>query len=215
MTLRLTAVLKFAALASLMGLFACTARVPRISDSPPRLNDRAAEKAYREALDRFSDARELYDLFDTRIFAATTFQSEAFRRARTKREALFKRLPQDAYQARLAEEVAEAQKHHEFFFGAHVNNREVDDFDRPNSIWRIALRTPTGEVVATEIERVGRASEAMRAYYPYMDTFWTGYRVRFPVTTPDGQPTIPADADTVIFRLSSSLGQADFDVAAN
>lgn len=199
---------------ALTGLVSCTARVPRISDSPPKVSDRSAEKAYKAVLDRFTAQREIYDLFDTRLFAATTYQSEAFRRAKTQREALFKRLPQDVYQAALAEELAEAREHHEFFLGVHVNERKYDDFDRPDTIWRISLRTPTGEVIPTDVERLGRGDEAMRAYYPYMDTFWTAYRVRFPITNAEGQPTIPEDAETIVFRLSSSLGHDDFTVQA-
>lgn len=194
-------------------LSSCSLKPPRVTGTAPRLQDREAEKAYQAVLDRYTARKEIYDLFDTRLFSAATYQSETFRRAKALRMAAFRRLDQKAYEAELARELAEANERHTFFFGAHVNEISYDDFDRRDSVWRITLTTPAGEFSPVEVVRVGRGDEAMRAYYPYMDAFWTAYEIHFPKQTSEGAPTIPEGTDQIVLRLSSSLGNADFPVS--
>jgi hypothetical protein len=182
---------------------------PQVGEKAPTLADGAAENAYREILERASDRRELYDVLDTRMFAAATYQSATFREARARRHAAFQKLPADLLEKNLAEERAALATHHELFFGAHVNEPRFDDFDRGNSIWRIALVTANGEVAPAKIERIGRATLDMRALYPYMGDFWTAYRIVFPLRRADGTEVIPADAEKVTLKVASTLGSAE------
>ncbi len=202
--------------AALLGALAsgCVTTPPTIGEEPPTLKDEQAEQAYQAILARYSDRAEIYQGFDTRLFAGTTLQTPAFREARVRRLAEFQRIPAPHVEALLAEEQAEAAQAHEFFLGVHVNDYRYDDFDRPNSIWRVSLLTPRGEVRPSAIRRVGRANLHMRATYPYLGVFWVGYQVRFPTTLPDGSPVIPPGTERVTLRLASTLGAADLEVGA-
>ncbi len=192
----------------------CTTTPPTIGDPGPKLTDPRAEKAYQEILDRFSDRAEIYDGFDTRLFAGTTFQSMAYREARVRRLAKFKFLPQARVEEMLEKERAEAEQFHEFILGVHVNDYRFDDFDRKDSIWRVVMMTPSMEVEPVSIERIGRANLNMRAMYPYMGVFWVAYRVRFPKALADGTPVIPERASHIHMRLASTLGHAELRVHA-
>jgi hypothetical protein len=188
----------------------CSLRPPRVGAPGPELPNPDAERAYQEVLARYTSHRELYALFDTRMLAAVTYQALVFREARVRRLGLFQAQPAELVAKNLADEEAEASQYHDFFLGAHLNEYRYDDFDRKDSIWRIALVTPAGELVPSSVERIGRSNLNLRAFYPYLDDFWVAYRIRFPRVTASGAPVVPGDASTLVLRVASVLGKADF-----
>lgn len=203
-------------LAALMvALAGCVSTPPTLGDPAPVLKDERQELAYHDVLERYTDRAELYSGFDTMLFAAATLQTPVFREARLHRAATFKSFTPEQVQALLTQEMAEAVKTHEFFLGVHVYNYRYEDFDRPASIWNMVMVTPAGEVHPLSVERLGRADMEMRAYYPYMGTFWVGYRVRFPITFPDGTPVILPETERVVLRMASSLGKVEMRVHAH
>ena len=200
---------------ALLALAGCARVPPSVGEPAPTLRDLDAERAYQQTLARYSDRGEIYALFDTRLFAGATLQTPAFREARVRRQAAFELLPPAKVDALLADEQAQAAQAHELFLGVHVNEQRYDDFEQRDSIWRVVLVTPSGEVTPERVQRLGRADLPMRAYYPYTGEFWVGYRVRFPLQHADGTPVIPPDAKRVTLRLASTLGQLDLDVGAH
>jgi hypothetical protein len=201
--------------ALLMALMGCVSTPPTLGDAPPGFRDERKELGYQEVLEKYTARAELYSGFDTVMFAAATLQTQAFREARVRREATFKSLTQERVQEILTQELAEAAKTHEFFLGVHVFNYRYEDFDRPSSIWNVVMVTPAGELKPVSVERVGRADLEMRSFYPYMGTFWVGYRVRFPTTYPDGRPVITSGMERVVLRMASSLGKVEMRVHAH
>jgi hypothetical protein len=201
--------------AALVALLAssCVMRAPTVGDPAPTLSDLSAEREYMRVLERYSARAEMYHLFDTRAFVAATLLAPTFREAKARRLAAFRSETPSELEARLEQARVEAAQAHEFFVGMHVNEPRYDDLDRANSIWRIALVTPAGEVLPTRVERVGRSSLDMRAIYPYMDPFWVGYRVRFPREVA-GQPVVPPGTEQVVLQIASTLGKANLVVAA-
>lgn len=195
-----------AALALALG--ACASAVPPMGDPPPRLTDARAERSYQELLARRSARADSYAGFDTRLFASATLQTPDFREARVRRMAAFKKLTVEETEALLAQERAEAELGPEFFLGVHVNDMRFDTLDRKDGIWRVALVTPAGEALAAKVERIGRSNLDLRAFYPYLGTFWTAYRVRF------APGALPADAERAVLRVSSTVARVDLDVAA-
>lgn len=205
--------LRLAAL--VVALAGCVSTPPTLGDPAPVMKDERQELAYQQVLDRYTDRAELYSGFDTMLFAAATLQTPVFREARLHRAATFKSFTPEHVQELLTQEMAEAVKTHEFFLGVHVYNYRYEDFDRPASIWNMVMATPAGEVHPISVERLGRADMEMRAYYPYMGTFWVGYRVRFPTTLPDGKPLILPETERVVLRMASSLGKVEMRVHAH
>ncbi|WP_408889909.1 hypothetical protein VZQ01_35340 [Myxococcus faecalis] len=207
---------KLLATGALLGaLVGCSSLPPiAVGEQAPTLKDENAESRYRALLAKYTGHQEIYDGFDTRLFAGATLQTWTFREARVKRQAAFQVLPDAKVAELLAEERAESSQVHEFFLGVHVNDYRYLDFDFRRSIWRLALVTPAGEVTPVRIRRLGRADLEMRAYYPYTNVFWVGYEVQFPTVMASGQPVIPPGTEHVTFRLASSLGQAEMKVSA-
>ena len=192
----------------------CSFTPPTVGEPGPSLPSAAEEKAYQSTLERYTDHAEVYDLFNTRFFAAITYQSWPFRESRVHRLAIFQVQPPALVEKKLAAERSAFESSHEFFFGVHLNNYRYDDFDRKDSIWRIALVTDGAETTPVSVERVGRSDLNMRAIYPYMDEFWVAYRIRFPRQTASGQPVIPPGTQRFTVRMASTIGKAEFHFPA-
>jgi len=187
----------------------CASTPPRVGEKGASVPSSAEEKAYQETLEHYTDHAEVYDLLNLHMFAAVTFQSWPFREARVHRLATFQVQPQTIVEKNLAIERSAFDSFHEFFFGVHIPYYRYDDFDRRNSMWRIALVTDAGETTPTSVERLGRSDLNMRAIYPYMDDFWVAYRIRFPRSTASGEPVIPAGTKRIMVRIASTLGKAE------
>ncbi len=175
-------------------------RVPRIGDPAPTARDDAAEVAYQEVLSRVSDRKAIYQGLDTVVFISATWQSEEFVAARVARTAAFRGLGKLEHEQMLKTERDKLKDDTVFFFGVHANDPRTDDFDRSNSIWSLSLMTSEGQLRPVEVRRVGRATADMRSLYPYMDTFWVGYEVRFINARPPFK-----------LKVASSLGEANLE----
>lgn len=186
-------------------------RVPLVGERAPRLRDMKAEEDYAQTLDRFSAHAQIYDGADTRAFLACTYQSDEFVTARVTREGQFRAEPGPVVAEHVAQAKQELAPFHEFFLAVHVNNPRYDDFDRRGSIWRVALVTPGGEAVPSELVRIGRSTLNLRALYPYFDDFWVAYRVRFPRLV-GSSPLVPPEAAQATLKVASPLGRADLTV---
>jgi len=187
-------------------LSACALSPPRVGEPGPSSSDSELESQYRAALKRYTGESELYSFFDTRMFVAATYQSWEFRQVRVKRMGVFKAQPPAVVEQNLQAEREEAEKFHDFFLAAHVNEPRFDDFDKRDSIWRIALVGSSTEATPALIRRVGRSDLNMRALYPYAGEFWVGYHVRFPKEAMSIAP-----GDRFVLRAASTLGKAEME----
>lgn len=201
--------MKWLLAAALALLSACaTGRIPRVpGDPPPAVADDAAERAYQAVLERYTSARGVYDNLESRLFFQATWLSPRFSAERVRREGLFKAWPKAELDQKLAVEQQRLSDATEFFFAVHANDYRYDDFDRPNTAWRMVLVVGGEELAPTSIERLGRTTFEMRSYYSYMENFWVGYRVRFPVRT-------LKPGETMTLKLASAMGQAELPYTA-
>jgi hypothetical protein len=206
----------FACAVAAAGPWACRSGPPIIGDPPPTLDDPDAEQIYREILDRYTGRGEIYTGLDTQLFAGATYQSWPFRQARVKRLARFQRMSVEEIEARLKQERADWEQKYVFDLGAWVEDPKFDDFDRKDSVWRIALVADGGgELLPIDVRRESRVDQNIRAIYPYMGTFWVKYRVVFPRQGPDGAPLLPNGTKAFTLRLASALGRADLHMQAD
>lgn len=183
-------------------------RAPHVPGDPaPAVKDSAIEQRYQATLERFTGHGAVYDYLDTKSFFQATWQSPQFIETRVERTAMFKSMPPDERTSMLNAENARVEDATEFFFAAHLNDSKFDDFDRPNSIWRLALLAHGQEFKAVSIDRIGRTDVTIRSIYSYMESFWVGYRVRFP-------KVLLAPGQKMTLRAASPLGKADLDFTA-
>jgi hypothetical protein len=203
------------ALAALAVLCGCTPlRPPRAGERGPQVPDPQKEEQYKTTIERYTSRAEIYDQLDTRVFTAVTYQSWPFREARVRRLGIFQVQPPSLVERNLANERANFESFHEFFFGVHVNNYRFDDFDRKDTIWRMVIVTREGETIPLTVQRIGRSDLNLRAMYPYLDEFWVAYWMRFPRKTAFGTDVIPPGTSRFTLRIASTIGRADFTFPA-
>jgi hypothetical protein len=188
-------------LAALLLSGCASGHIPRVpGDPPPAVSDAEAERNYQTVLEKFTAEQGVYDNLDTRVFFRATWQSPAFSAARVRREGLFKSWPSALLEQKLGEEAQRLADVTEFFFAVHANDYRFDDFDRPNTMWRFVLVVGNDEIAPATVERLGRTNTEMRSYYSYMESFWVGYRVRFPRKV---------SGEKFSLKLASALGKAE------
>jgi hypothetical protein len=185
-----------------------------VGDPAPQLADYASEEKYLALLDHYTGKAEIYSGFDTQLFAGVTYQTWEFREARVKRLALFRSMTPDEIASLLTRERAEYEKYNVFVLGTWTVDSRFDDFDKRDSVWRIALVLDGEEVLPVDVVRVSRVTQDVRAIYPYMGNFWVQYRARFPRYRKDGSPLIRPGTRRVKLVLASSLGKAEMFTSA-
>lgn len=180
-----------------------TGHIPRIpGDPPPAVSDNEAERNYQDLLAKFTAEQGVYDNLDTKLFFRATWLSPAFSAARVRREGLFKSWPSAMLETKLSEEEKRLTDVTEFFFAVHANDYRFDDFEKPNTMWRFVMVVGGEEIAPATIERLGRTNTEMRSYYSYMESFWVGYRVRFPRKV---------NGEKFSLKLASALGKAELN----
>jgi hypothetical protein len=161
---------------------------------------------YEEVLGRWTRKDEVYDGLDSKLFVFVTFHSPEFRRAFLLRHTdVYGKGSEEA--SRLMLTSPEAEENLEFFFSASTASPQWNDFNQPDSIWRITLEGEDGERVDGKIEKL-KTTANLRVIYPYISDYARTYAVRFPRMTPMGQAVISAGTRRFTLRISSALGEA-------
>lgn len=160
---------------------------------------------YEDVLGLWSRADEVYYKLDSVLFAHATFHSSEVRRAfALEHPNVYGPGSEEARRLLLLRPDAEAA--HEFFLSASTREQSWNDFDKPDSIWRITLQTDELPAVDGQVERV-KTSANLRVIYPYITDFARTYSVRFPLTV-DGQPVLGPTTKVMRLSIISALGTA-------
>lgn len=112
----------------------------------------------------------------------------------------------DAEQAEkmLAESKVNEQKEVEFIAGVYTGDKRWNDFEKENSIWKVALRTPDGRWISpSSIEKLKPDKMKDSHIFPFITEWKFIYRITFPRQELAG-------ADTFSLRFTSMVGEAAF-----
>lgn len=199
---------RVAVLAAACFMSCAGARIPRVpGDPPPQVQNAEEEREYQELLEYSTRSRAVYDQLDTKVFFQVTWQSPQFAAARVRREAQFKGMPQSEHAQQWLTEENRLADATEFLLAVHANDYRFDDFDKPQSMWRMVLVSQGEEILPVSVVRLGRTTTELRAYYSHLESFWVAYRVRFP------HRDWSAGAGPSL-KIASPLGQAEFSFSA-
>ncbi|MCB9645545.1 MAG: hypothetical protein H6730_02950 [Deltaproteobacteria bacterium] len=161
---------------------------------------------YEEILQAWTRSDEVYHDLDSVLFAHATFHSSEVRRAFGLRHPVMYG-PGSEEASRLLLTGPDAELHHEFFFSGATHLPEWNDFDKPDSIWRITLQADDREPVEAQVERI-KTNANLRVIYPYITDYAKTYRLRFPLTTPEGDPVLTPRTRVMHLTITSALGTA-------
>jgi hypothetical protein len=177
--------------------------------------DPQLEGEYGAALRKWTRTVTLYSGLETRAFVRVVYLAPEFVAAQAQELSRMRaELPDQAAQtlARLREEYRQPS----FFAVAYVPDKTANDFNEPDSVWRIAVNLGLGERKPDRVQRFDRPFNAeLRALYPYLDEYSTAYLMKFPEPAPPqlGPAPAPADRFTPVeahMVIAGALGKMDF-----
>jgi hypothetical protein len=106
--------------------------------------------------------------------------------------------------------LSETQDSHRFYVALYGSNVRWADLTRANSSWIVRLIDDEGnETAPLSIELIARPGPLERRYFPYSTVWRNVFRIKFPTTTPGGQPTIAPDSRWFGLRFAGAEGNEE------
>jgi hypothetical protein len=165
---------------------------------------------YGDALKKWTRTVTLYSGLEARAFVRVVYLSPQFVNVQAQEISRMRaELPDQAEQTltRMRQEYRQPS----FFAVAYFPDKTANDWNEPQSVWRIAVNLGLGERAPDRVVRYERPFNAeMRALYPYLDEYSTAYQLRFPAseTPPAAAQFVPNELYLVV---AGALGAMRFN----
>lgn len=171
----------------------------------------AGGEDYFRALDRFSRGQKVYSGLETRLYMNATFKTVEFRRAWAGRYAASYELSEDLAKALTDREVEQGLAYNEFFFTAYTPDDALNDFDRPDSVWKLYIEDAQGRRARPlSIAAVDKSEPVIREFFPYFDLWSRAYTVRFPKYADSGDEIDP-EKGPVKLIVTGVMGRGELE----
>ncbi|MBS2020635.1 MAG: hypothetical protein JST00_47715 [Deltaproteobacteria bacterium] len=196
--------------AILVSLGAASCSEPKVSlTTGPR---EYTDSDYAQVLERWTRTKNLIEVseLDNLLTVTATFESWDFRWAYVVKYANDYRLTVEQRRTLLEKTLAETQDAHRFYVALYGTNHRWADLTRANSSWIVRLIDDEGnETAPLSIELISRPGPLEKRYFPYSTVWRHVFRIKFPTTTPNGQPTIASDARWFGLRFAGAEGNQE------
>src|SRR5688572_7886576 len=167
---------------------------------------------YAQVLERWTRTKSLVAVseLDNLLTVTATFESWDFRWAYVVKYANDYRLTVEQRRTLLERTLSETQDSHRFYVALYGTKVRWADLTRPQSSWIVRLIDDEGDETAPiSIELISRPGPLEVRYFPYSTVWRHVFRIKFPVTTPDGRPTIAQDARWFGLRFAGAEGNEE------
>ncbi|UCD86653.1 MAG: hypothetical protein JSV01_02425 [Desulfobacterales bacterium] len=168
-------------------------------------------ETYKTVCDEWSREARIHRGLEVELIVSATFKSEEFRRAYAEEYAKAYRLTPEKKKQFVDDQLEAATRGHEFLMAAFVPEEKWDDFDQPNSVWKLYLVNDQNErVEPVEVRSVRRQDAVTPHFFPYVTPWKSVYKVRFPYNIPTtDQPIIEENTKEIKLVITSLLGTAE------
>lgn len=195
----------------LLFVFAGCARQFRPTLMP---KDTIGPKDYAPILDLWTRRDEAFQLLDHRITVKATMITPMLRQAYAARFPEVYGYGGTVTRTEMKDVGGATEDTLNFFVAVYTPEFRWNDLHKPDSIWHVSLsrvneQSDKAEVTvdARTIEKV-KIDENMVTIYPYIDHFDSGYIVRFPLATLEGETMIKEGKNRLRVRVASSFAAA-------
>lgn len=167
--------------------------------------------AYRAALTRWTREGRIYKGFDVELIAAATLKTPAFRDAYTDEYGRLFHLTAVERENLRRDQQEAGQLFMEFVLAAYVPEAKWNDFNRPDSMWKLYLKVGEGELLRPlEIRKLRKGKATTRHFFPYATPWKSVYLVRFALgADASGQPPGGGSNPPVKLVIASVRGTAE------
>ena len=193
-----------------LGAAGCTPQSPMVNIAPT--SHQYGQGAYQRVFTHWTRQAKIIKLerLDTTMRVHATCISPDFIAAYVARyEHLFK-LPRRERNRISAEMNDTWKKSYSFTVAAATTDFRWNDFDKKQSIWRIALINDLQQQVAPmEVKAEKIITVTIKEMFPYVGDFFRFYRIRFPRKLSDGTELIRKDTRNLALRFAGPLGKTE------
>jgi len=144
--------------------------------------DKGLSGKYLKALKYWTRTQTVYSQFETQVRLSATLKSRDFNGAYLEEYGRVYALTEDEKKQRAALQADIASGYTEFFVYAYTPEKETNDFDRSNSIWKVFLLDGRGNRIdPVEVRRIGKVTPVMQEFFPYINPYYgVCYTIKFP-----------------------------------
>lgn len=192
---------------SLLLITGCAATPPAETPSAAP----AEVSTYAEVLERWTRSEKVYEWFELKFSISATYKSLPFREAYVDEYALKYRMGEELKRVLLSSELDSFESYNEVFLSAYTLDESWNDFDKKDSVWRLYLEDGLGRSVRpVEIEKAGTRDALVKAFFPYLNRWSTGYTIRFPKYDERGEP-LGEGAGNLRLVITGVIGEAELE----
>ena len=169
---------------------------------------------YSEVLKRWTREERLISAneFADFLSATATFESWDFRWAYAIKYADDFRLTVTQRRELMDRLLTETGRYHHFYVALHSPRYKWADLTAEHPAWIVRLVDSQGnETAPHDIERIKKPTAADQTYFPYSTPWRVVHRIRFPVETPSGEPTISTEARWLGLRFAGPKGHSQLE----
>jgi hypothetical protein len=135
---------------------------------------------YRMTLDRWTRKGSIHKGLGTELLITATYKAEEFRRAFAKEYGrLYMQTPQENQKV-IDDQVRAGKDYDDFIVAIYTPEREWDDFEQRDSLWKVYLIREGGlRLEPLEIRKVKKDRTLSESFYPFVSPWSTVYSFRF------------------------------------
>jgi hypothetical protein len=161
---------------------ACT----HIEEYAAMAQHRTVSQAYRDVFDQWTREQTIYSQFETRAHIAATQKSRDFNQAYLAEYARIYLVGDHEKRTQEAVLTDQSSRSVDFVFYAYTPEKESNDFEQRDSIWKIFLVRGEGErLEPVDIKKIEEVTPVIRMLFPYVNPHYGNfYSIRFSQTEP-------------------------------
>ncbi|MBI5048803.1 MAG: hypothetical protein HZB54_07645 [Deltaproteobacteria bacterium] len=157
--------------------------------------------------------KKVIDNLDSKLFIYATYKNWTLREAYADEYARRYQMDTSQKERLNSSEKELDERFNEFFIAVYTPDERWNDFNTPESIWKIYLEDEKGSRVSpVGITKVDVNSPLVREFYPYLDLWSSGYIIRFPKYTIVAEEPFPRkDAGYLKLIITGVVGSAELE----
>jgi hypothetical protein len=166
---------------------------------------------YEEVCHEWTRQTRVHHGFEVEFIIDATFKSKAFRRAYADEYGEAHKLTAQQKKTFLEEQLLQADSYHEIQMASFVPEKKWNEFDKPQSMWKLYLVNDRDErVEPVAVKKLKKRDAIVAHFFPYVTPWKSVYVVTFPYRIPGtNRPLVSENTSNLTMVIASVLGTAE------
>ncbi len=171
--------------------------------------EQGLSKEYARVLNLWTRSETVYSQFETRIHVTATYRSQEFARAYIKE---YERIYLSSGEGQRYPSLTEPDPgNREFILYACTPEKDSNDFDKRDSIWKVYLLDERGNrIEPVDVRRIRKNTSVIESFFPYVNPYYgVAYTIRFPVSQHVGEAGGASPEKPLKLMITGVLGKVE------